>query len=143
MKTPVALFTSFGLQNLFIHGTLCTNKVDYLILWLITSIIAVMVTLVEITQNNFRWPTAASYLMDTRFEFFKLRKDSYMLLSSGGPSGHTNGDGKPSSHLALYHTPLEITQHEKYTQTVGYTVPFLYVHVCKHHAQLVGNTYQM
>jgi len=129
MKAPVALFTSFGLQNLFFHGILCTNKVDYLILWLITSIIAMS------------W--SASYLTDTRFEFFKLRKDSYMLLSSGGPSGHTNGDCKPSSHLALYPTPLEITQHKKYTQTVGYTVPFLYVHVRKHHAQLVGTTYQI
>jgi len=95
----------------------------------------VMVTLAEITQNKLRWPMAAGYLMDTRFEFFKLRKDSYMLLSCGGPSGHTNGDCKPSSHLALYPTPLDITQHEKYPQTVGYTVPFLYVHVRKHHAQ--------
>ena len=134
------LFTSFWLQNLFIHGILCTNKVDNLILWLITSIIAVTVTLVEITQNKFRWPMAAGYHMDTRFEFFKLRKDSYMLLSSGGPSGHTNGDCKPSSHLALYPTPLEITQHKKHTQAIGYTVPF---HVRKHHAQLVGTTYQM
>jgi len=103
----------------------------------------VTVTFVEITQNKFRWPMAAGYHMDTRSEFFKLRKDSYMLLSSGEFSGHTNGDCKPSSHLALYQTPLEITQHKKYTQTVGYTVPFLCVHVRKHHAQLVGTTYQM
>jgi len=102
-----------------------------------------MVTLVEITKNKFRWPMADGYLMDTHFEFFKLRKDSYMLLSSGGPSGHTNGDCKPSSHLALYPKTLEITQHKKYTQTVGYTVPFLYGHVRKHHAQLVGTTYQI
>ena len=95
----------------------------------------VMVTLVEITQNKLRWPMAAGYLMDTHFEFFKLRKDSYMLLSSGGPSGHTNGDCKPSSHLALYPTPLEITQHKNYTQTVGSTVPFLYVHVRKLHGR--------
>ena len=27
----------------------------------------VMVTLGEITQNKFRWPMAADYLMDTRF----------------------------------------------------------------------------
>ena len=32
----------------------------------------VMVTLVEITQNKFRWPMAAGYLMDTCFELFKL-----------------------------------------------------------------------
>jgi len=44
---------------------------------------------------------AAGYLTDTRFEFFKVREDSFMPLSSGGPSGHTNEDCKPSSHLAL------------------------------------------
>ena len=43
----------------------------------------VTVTPVEITQNKFRWPMAAGYHMDTRFEFFKLRKDICSCLVVG------------------------------------------------------------
>jgi len=131
MKAPVALFTSFGLQNLFIHGILCTNKVDYLILWLITSIIAMSrshLWRLPRTSLDGQWLPATTWT-------HVLSSLRYKLLSSGGPSGHTNGDCKPSSHLALYPTPLEITQHKNYTKTVGYTVPFLYVHVRKLHGR--------
>ena len=115
MKAPAALFTSFGLQNLFIHGILCTNKVDYLILWLITCTYSyVMVTLVAITQNKFRWPMAAGYLTDTRFEFFKIVICSCLVV---GPVATPMGTVSPAAiwpyTLHLWRLPSTNITHKR------------------------------
>ena len=56
-----------------------------------------MVTLLAITENKFRWPMAASYLMDTRFEFFELRKIVICSCLVVGPVATPMGTVSPAA----------------------------------------------